>query len=107
MVNLHCVETSDETADSAGKIPKELKDTAFKMTEAAMILKFYTNLIKEGVGTRGVENKAYSLLLERKSKEGRAIDPGETVIEGRDPEMVVDQLKLKVKYAEPALRGQI
>ena len=94
------VEVDDKTADPAGVIPKELKEKARKMTEAAMIRKFYTNLARRKTGTHGVESKAYKFVLDRKSKEGVKVDTNEDIIGGRDPEMVVDMLNIKIKYAK-------
>ena len=93
---------SDTTVGPTGKIPKELKDRAYKATEASMIVKFYSNLVKNKAGTHGVEQKAYIFALERKSKEGITVDPNDDIISGRDIEMVVDLLKVKIKYAKRA-----
>ena len=91
---------SDKTVDTTGVRLEELKDKAYKMTEAAIIHKFYLNLAQKEVGTHGVETKAFKLFKERRSKEGMTVDPNEDITTGRDPEMVVDLLKVKMKYAQ-------
>ena len=94
--------SSDITVDTTGVIPKELKDKAYKMTEAASIRRFYVNLAKKETGTKNLENRAYKLVRDRNSKEGVKFDPNENVFTGRDPEMVVDLINIKIKYAKRA-----
>ena len=45
-----------------------------------------------------MESKAYKFTLDRNLKEGIALTPGEDIFSGRDPEVVVDHLNMKVKY---------
>ena len=42
------------------------------------------------------------MVKEKKSKEGERVEPDENIVNGRDPEMVVDLLKVKIKYAKRA-----
>ena len=93
-------DVTDNTVGTTGVIPEELKDLAFKMTEAAMIHKFYLKLAKQKTGTHGVESKAFKMSKEKKSKEGLKVDPNESIVYGRDPEVVVDLLNIKIKYAK-------
>ena len=96
------IDPDELTVDATGVMIEELKEKARKMTEAAMILKFYSNLVKEKTGTNDIENKAYKFVKDRNSKEGVRFDPEEDIFEGRDPEMVVDLLMVKIKYARRA-----
>ena len=89
-------------SNQAGEELKELFNKAHKLTEAAAVRGLYEKLVVEETGTVSVESKAYELVKERKSKEGEAIDDTEDVFTGRDPKVVVDLLKLKVKYAKEA-----
>ena len=93
---------SEYTVDSTGVILEELKEKAQKMTEAASLTKFYLNLAKIGVGTHSVESKAYKLVLDRNCKEGKKAELNDNIYSGRDPEMVDDLLKIKIKYARRA-----
>ena len=101
MVHLKSVDTSD-TANQAGEEHKELFDKARKLTETAATRQLYEKLIKRETGTASVEAKAFQLMQEKQSKEGKIINPDETIYTGRDPKVVVDVLKLKVKYTKEA-----
>ena len=102
MVDIKTVEKIGQTANQAGDEHKELFDKASKLTEAAAVRNLYENLVLKETGTIGVEKQAYKLVCDRNSKEGKNIDPNETVFTGRDPKVVVDMLNLKVKYAKKA-----
>ena len=45
------IDAIEQTVDPTGVMIEELKEKARKMTEAAMILKFYSKLAKETTGT--------------------------------------------------------
>ena len=99
------VENSENTVDSTGWLPQELVDSSQMMTEAVMISKFYSGLIKGKVGTRGVEKIALKLVNDKKCKEGITVDDDQLIMEGRESEMVVDVLKIKLKYARKREKG--
>ena len=105
MARPNIVENSENTVDSTGWLPQELVDSSQMMTEAVMISKFYSGLIKGEVGTRGVEKIALKLVNDKKCKEGITVDDDQLIMEGRESEMVVDVLKIKLKYARKREKG--
>ena len=86
------------TGDSSGEVTKELMDKAVMVTETSSIRKLFDDLIKNKTGTNGVEEYALDLVNERFMKEKKLFKKVD-MNACRDPEVVVNILKIKFKHA--------